>query len=251
MKKQRIVLVTGGGSGIGKAVVERFAENGDIVYALGRREQPLETLVRAYPKHVRALPADITDPESVGKAVQVIYKAGKGLDVLVNCAGSSGAVEADLPLHKALAHWNKIITTNLSGVFLVTYAFIPLIPKPGGRIVNVSSLAALAGSSQPGGEAYAAAKAGLHGLTRTLVRKLGPQGITVNCVAPGVVEDTQFFGGGSISQDRAALMLPFIPSGRLGKPADVASAVFYLASDEASFVNGDIMHVNGGQQFGR
>jgi len=251
MSKQRIVLVTGGGSGMGRAIVEKFADNGDIVYAMGRREQPLETLVKKFPKHVRALPGDITDPKSLRKAVEVLYKTGKGLDVLVNCAGSAGHVEDDQPLEKALDQWNKIITTNLSGTFLTTYAFLPLIRKPGGRIINITSLAAFAGSSRPGGEAYAAAKSGVHGLTRTLVRQLGPQGITVNCVSPGVIQDTEFFGGVSISPDRAALLLPFIPAGRLGKPADVAAAVFYLASEEAVFVNGDILQVNGGQQFGR
>lgn len=251
MSEKRIVLVTGGGSGMGRAIVERFAENGDIVYAMGRREQPLETLVQKFPKNVRALQGDITDPESLQRAVEVLYKNGKGLDVLVNCAGSTGKVEANLPLSKALAHWNKIIMTNLSGTFLTTYAVLGLIRKPGGRIVNITSLAAFAGSSQEGGEAYAAAKSGVHGLTRTLVRQLGPKGITVNCVSPGVVQDTEFFGGVSISPDRAALMLPFIPAGRLGKPDDVAAAVFFLASEEAAYVNGDIVNVNGGQQFGR
>lgn len=236
---------------MGKAVVQRFAKNGDIVYALGRRQQPLETLVQEHPKQVRALVADVTDPVSLGKAVEVLYKNGKGLDVLVNCAGSAGHVEQGVPLYKVLEQWNQVMAANLTGSFLATYAFVPIMKKPGGRIVNITSLAAFAGSSRPGGEAYAAAKSGIHGMTRTLVRSLGPHGITVNCVSPGVVEDTEFFGGGLISQDRAALMLPFIPTGRLGKPADVAAAVFYLASDEASFVNGDILQVNGGQQFGR
>jgi 3-oxoacyl-[acyl-carrier protein] reductase len=251
MSEMRIVLVTGGGSGMGRAIVERFAENGDVVYAMGRREQPLETLVKKFPKNVRALQGDVTDSKSLSNAVEVLYKAGKGLDVLVNCAGSAGHIEDDLPLGKALEQWNKVIAVNLSGTFLTTYAFLPLIRKPGGRIINITSTAAFAGSSRPGGEAYAAAKAGIHGLTRTLVRQLGPKGITVNCVSPGVVQNTEFFGGVSISPDRAALMLPFIPAGRLGKPEDVAAAVFYVASNEAGYVNGDILNVNGGQQFGR
>lgn len=247
----RIVVVTGGGSGIGKATVERFADNGDIVYVLGRRDQPLETLAKRYPKQVRALPADITDPVSIGKAVEALYKAGAGLDVLVNCAGSSGRVEQDLPLYKAKEQWDNVIATNLTGTFLVTYGFLPLLRKPGGRIINITSLAASTGSSSIGGEAYAAAKAGVHGLTRTLVRRLAPQGITVNCVSPGLIDDTQFFGGGSVPRDRAASALPFIPAGRLGTPGDVASAVFYLASEDAGYINGDIINVNGGQQFGR
>lgn len=251
MSEQRIVLVTGGGSGMGRAIVEKFAENGDIVYAVGRREQPLETLVKQYPDNVRSLQCDVTDPASVSKVVEKLYKADEGLDVLVNCAGSAGHVEPDSSLEKALADWNNIIISNLSGTFLMTYACTPLLRKPGGRIINITSLAAFAGSSQVGGEAYAAAKAGIHGMTRTLVRRLAPQGITVNCVSPGVIEDTEFFQGASISKDRAAMLLPFIPAGRLGKPADVAATVFYLASDEASFVNGDIINVAGGQVFGR
>jgi 3-oxoacyl-[acyl-carrier protein] reductase len=251
MSKQRIVLVTGGGTGIGKATVELFANNGDIVYAAGRREQPLQTLQQKYPKNVRALQLDITDPASVQEAVQVIYKAGQGLDVLVNCAGSSGHVDPNQSLAKALKQWSSVISTNLNGAFLVTYALLPLLATPGGRIVHVTSSAAFAGSSRLGGEAYAAAKAGIHGMMRTQVRQLAPKGVTVNCVSPGFTVETDFFGGAPVSQDRIQSALPTIPAGRIGKPEDSAAAIFFLASKQAGYINGDIVNVNGGQQFGR
>jgi len=250
MSTQRVVLVTGGGSGMGKAIALKFAANGDYVYIMGRRLQPLETVAKEYPDNIKALEVDITNPQSVSLAIKAIYKHHPTVHVLVNCAGSAGHIDANLSLDKALEKWNSVIAANLSGTFLMTYACLPLIAKPGGRIVHVTSLAAFAGSSQSGGEAYSAAKAGVHGLMRTLVRQLAPQGVTVNCVSPGVIEGTGFFGA-AISPDRRMMMLPNIPAGRLGKPDDIAPAVFYLASDEAAFVNGDILQVNGGQQFAR
>ena len=246
----RVVLVTGAGSGMGKAIALKFAANGDYVYAMGRRAQPLETVAKQFPKNIEALPVDITDPKSISEAIKIIYKKHSTVHVLVNCAGSAGHIEPNEPLHMALEKWNSVVSVNLNGTFLMTYAVLPLIARPGGRIINVTSLAAFAGSSRAGGEAYSAAKAGVHGMMRTLVRQLAPQGVTVNCVAPGVIEDTEFFGG-HLPEDRRMLMLSNVPTGRLGKPDDVAPAVFYLASDEASFVNGDILHVNGGQQFAR
>ena len=250
MSKQRIVVVTGGGSGMGKATVELFVANGDFVYIIGRRGTALDVVEKSHPKQVIGFQGDVTKPADVQSFVSYITAKHKIVDVLVNNAGSSGHVDEGLPLETAMDKWKSVVDANLNSVFLMIYALRPFLKRPGGRIINVSSLAAFAGSSRVGGEAYSAAKSGIHGLTRTLVRQLGPEGITVNCVAPGFVESTDFFGG-PIDKDRAAAAIAITPARRLGTPEDIAHAVFYLASDKASFVNGEILNVNGGQQFSR
>jgi len=250
IKKQRVVVVTGGGTGMGKAIAEMFAKNSDQVFIVGRRLEKLKEVAVAYPKNIHPVVGDITDPKSIQDVVKVVRKQYQVVDVLVNCAGGSGYAEEGLLLQDALDAWNKVIATNLSGTFLMIYAFRPYLRRPGGRIINITSLAAFAGSSRSGGEVYAAAKSGVHGLTRTLVRQLGPEGITVNCVAPGFIEQTEFFGP-TIPEERIKGVIANTPLRRTGTPMDVAPAVFYLASDDASFVTGEILNVNGGQQFSR
>ena len=128
-------------------------------------------------------------------------------------------------------------------------AVAPHLPRPGGRIINVSSIAAFTGGSRPGAVAYAAAKAGLIGMTYALARELSPQGITVNAVAPGFVAGTEFTG--QWSEERVRGIVAETPVGREGHPNDIAAAVRYLASPDASFVTGEVLNVNGGWLFGR
>lgn len=250
MSKQRVLVITGGGSGMGKAIAELFARNDDQVFIIGRRQEKLEKVAKQKPENIHAVQGDITNPTDVKRMVDTILKNHKSVDVLVNCAGESGHVDAGLSLEEAFNNWNEVTNINLTGTFLMIYAFRPYLKRPGGRIINITSLAAFAGSSRQGGEVYAAAKAGVHGLTRTLVRQLGPEGITVNCVAPGFIVDTEFFGA-TVPEERIKGAIANTPMGRIGHPNDVAPAVFYLASEEASFVTGEILNVNGGQQFSR
>lgn len=250
MKTGRVVIVTGGGSGIGKAIAEIFAQNGDNVYILGRRKHSLEVVSAKYPDKIFTIKADVSNPKEVEVARQQILAAHPAVDVLVNCAGASGSVAHGLNLEAALEAWEGILANNLTSTFLMTYAFRPHLKRPGGRIINITSMAAFAGSSRVGGEAYAAAKSAIHGMSRTLVRQLAPEGITINCVSPGFISNTDFFGGKILHQARIAAEAQ-IPAGRTGQPEDIAPGVFYLASDEASFVNGEILQINGGQQFSR
>ncbi|HSX44360.1 MAG TPA: SDR family NAD(P)-dependent oxidoreductase [Candidatus Saccharimonadales bacterium] len=251
-EKNRAVIITGGGSGIGKAIATTFAKNGDHVYIMGRKKEQLQEVVGSLSGYdVRSIVGDVTKPEEVQHVIDTVVKAHKTIDVLVNCAGASSRIAAGMDLATALKAWQANIDVNLNGTFLMIHAATPHMTRPGGRIINISSVAALSGSGQPGGEGYAASKAGLHGLTRTLVKILAPEGITINCVAPGFIKNTDFFSADTPMDERIKRASAVNPSDRVGNPDEVASAVFYLASDKASYINGDIINVNGGLQFGR
>ena len=144
---------------------------------------------------------------------------------------------------------HSVIDINLKGSLLMAVATAPHLNRPGGRIINISSIAAFNGGNPIATTGYAAAKAGLHGLTYGLARELSPQGITVNAIAPGFIADTGVTG--RWSEERIESIISDTPVGRPGQPEDVAAAALYLASREASFVTGEIMNVNGGRMFGR
>lgn len=252
MSRQRVILVTGGGSGIGKAIAYKFADNGDLVYILGRNLKKLEEASKGH-DNIVAQEIDITLPDSIEKAKKAITSKHKTIDVLVNNAGGNTKIDPDADLEAANKGWKFIVEVNLTGTFNVIHALLPNIKRPGGRIINITSLAAFAGSSLGGvsGQAYSAAKSGLHGMSRTLSNMIAKEGVTVNCVAPGVIPDTGFFGPDGMAEERREMYLSKIPVGRLGEPEDIAGGVFYLASDEAGFITGEILNINGGAQFGR
>lgn|SRR3989344_390465 len=252
MKQPRVVIVTGGGSGMGKAIAHLFADAGDTVYILGRRLEKLEDTAKGFP-NIECLVADVTDTASIEKARDTIVKKHKNVDVLVNNAGGNIKVDADVSLKEAKTAWDHIINSNLSSVFNMIFAFEKHLTRPGGRVVNISSLAALGGSRQGGisGQAYSAAKAGIHGLSRTLVSGFARGKITINSVAPGVIGDTEFFAGKPMPEELVKFYLPKIPLNELGKPDDIAAGVFFLASDDAHYITGEILNINGGAQFGR
>ena len=187
----RVAVVTGGGAGIGRAVAATLVARGDRVAILGRRPEVLEATAGELGCAWRQ--ADVTVREQVRAAVDwVVAELGPGIDVLVNNAGGIGALDDDAPLEEAERVWDEVVDANLKGPFLMSRATLPHLRRPGGCIVNLSSIAAWTGR----GGAYAAAKAGVVGLTCALALELGPLGITANAVAPGFIEDTEFFGGG-------------------------------------------------------
>ena len=244
----RVVLVTGSSRGIGAAILTKFAEAGatsvlhfwDDPDGANRRDaEALAANLRALPggPRVEVLAADVRDPVQVEALMRQVRDACGGLDVLVNNAG----ILKDRTIRKmAVADWDAVIATNLSGVFHCC-KFGAEVLRDGGRVVNIASVAGLVGIH--GQANYAAAKAGVIGLTRSLAKELARKGVTVNAVAPGVVETTMI---GDIKPDVLAEYVRQIPAGRLGRPDDVANVVLFLASEETGYVTGQVLPVTGG-----
>lgn len=245
IKQQRVIVVTGGGTGIGRAIATRFAQNGERVILIGRRKHILQTAVDSIGGTAEAIVADVCQRADIERVVAQIGQ----IDVLVNNAGFVLGVSADMPLADAEANWDAVINTNLKGSFLMSIASSQKMPESGGRIINISSIAAFTGGSRGGAIEYAASKAGMHGLTMGLARDLGHRGITVNAIAPGLISQTEFTGHWPEARFQAVLEKQ--PVKKIGRPEDIAAAAFYLASAEAQFVTGEILSVNGGWLFGR
>ncbi len=244
---RKSVLVTGGSRGIGLAIAKRFAIDGFDVFIVGREREPLAAAAAQIGPRAALEPADVSvraDVERIAGAIAARY--GR-LDVLVNNAGILETVPIGTPLAEAEAIFDRVIDVSLKGAFLMSHALAPLLASPGGRIINMGSIVAQSGASVSGYTAYTPAKAGLHGLTLALARELGPRGINVNTVAPGMTADT----GQTANWDEARTVpiLAQIPLRRLGMPDDVANAVAWLASPQSSYVTGMTLPVNGGWRF--
>lgn len=234
----KVAYVSGGGTGIGRAVARTLAGDGWTVVVLGRREAPLRAAVAGLP-HAHAVPADLSDPAAVQAAVaRVAELAGPDVDAVVNAAGGVSPLPAGT-LAETAAEWADEFRLNVLTAVLLTTAVLPRLRTPGARIVTISSIAALRG-----GGSYGAAKAALHPWTWDLGARLGAGG-TANVVAPGYVEDTEFFGDRMTDQRRADLLAQ-TPTGRAGTPADVAETVRWLLSPGAAHVTRQVVSVNGG-----
>lgn len=248
MSSQRVVVITGGNSGMGQATAAAFARANEHVIIIGRSEERLQTTAQELGSNVTWIKADVSQRSQVERAVAAIIEQFGHVDVLINAAGFVLGVTTDLPLDEAESLWDEVVDTNLKGCFLMAVAVAPHMTRPGGRIVNISSIAAFTGGSRAGSMAYAAAKAGVLGLTYGLARELSPQGITVNAIAPGFIANTGFTG--EWSEERVRGIIAETPVGRGGHGSDVVAAALYLSSPEASFVTGEVLNVNGGWLFG-
>ncbi len=227
MKK---VIVTGGSRGIGAAIVRRFRENGDKVVFFYKNSNVCDPL---------CVKGDITDPIKVKRMIAEAAALLGGIDVLINNAGiAQSALMGDI----SDTDYMTMINTDLSGSFYCCREVIPYFLRDhSGAIVNISSMWGEVGASME--VHYSAAKAGVIGLTKALAKELGPSGVRVNCVTPGMI-DTDMNRG--YSEDDIQAIVDETPLMRIGKPEDVAEAVFFLASDKASFITGQILGVNGG-----
>lgn len=242
------IVVTGGGSGIGKEVALQLASQGAEVVIISRTEEQLQKVAETHPDQLFPVAADVSRREDVERVMGEVNKRFSTIDVLINAAGSVRGVSTRDSLTDAEENWQQDIGNNLTTSFFMSLACAPLLTRPGGRIINISSIAAFTGGRRAGAMSYAAAKSGLIGLTFGLARELSPEGITANVIAPGLIADTDFTG--HWPQEAIDSIVAQTPVGRPGHVRDVAAAIQFLASDESSFITGEVLHVNGGWIFG-
>ncbi len=239
----QVALVTGGSRGIGRAIALRLATAGATVAVNYRdnRAAADETVqsITAAGGRAAAAPFDVGDPDASRVGVQNVVEEHGRLDVLINNAGL--AADA-LLLRLKEEDWERVLRTNLGGVFHCTKAAVrAMVRARYGRIVNLTSVVAEMGNA--GQAAYAAAKAGVIGFTKSLAREVAARGITVNAVAPGLVETDMTAG---LGDEQRNFYTNVIPVGRIATPEDVAAAVVFLASPDAAYITGQVLHVNGG-----
>ena len=241
----RVAIVTGSGRGIGRAIAERFAADGASVVVADLNAETAGDVARSIGASggtAIAVPTDVTDPGAADALAAAAVERFGRIDVLVNNAGILRMTRAG---DVSPEEWHLVIDANLTGSFLCARAAYPALRATGrGRIVNVASMAGRA-TSTLGGVHYTTAKAGVLGLTRHLAREWAIDGITVNAISPGMV-DTPMVRG-SIDEARMARVLASIPLGRLAEPAEIASLVTFLASDEAAYITGANVDIHGGE----
>ncbi len=248
----RVVVITGGSHGIGHAMAKAFARNGDQVVIIGRGEEALRAAAQDIGASCSWQRADVSRRDQVEAAVNAIVARFKTVDVLINNAGYSGfeaGLSSGTPLVRAEEIWNQQIGVNLTGTFLMTHAIASHLKRPGGRIINISSDGALTGANGMRLAGYAAAKAGLFGLARSLALEYSPQGITVNTIVPGFIAGTDMHT--QLTDEIIKGIASQLPVRRAGKSDDVAAAALFLASPEAGFITGEVLNVGGGRVFGR
>jgi 3-oxoacyl-[acyl-carrier protein] reductase len=237
----RVALVTGSSRGIGRAVACQLAQRGAIVVAAARGDHagPVAREIIAAGGQGEAVALEVTDPASVERTIAEVLARHGRLDVLVN---NAGITRDHLLLRMKPADWDEVIATNLTGAFRCVQAVVrPMMKQRSGRIIAVSSVVGQTGNA--GQANYAASKAGLIGFAKSMAREVASRGITVNVVAPGVIDTDMTRALGDDVREKWCAQVPL---GRLGTPEEVAAAVCFLASDEASYITGHVLAVNGG-----
>ena len=241
--ENQVAVVTGAGRGIGHAIALRLAKEGARVASVSRTEanaqKTADEINAARADAARAYAVDVADQAAVQKAAAQIFEDFGRVDILVN---NAGVTRDGLSMRMSLDDWDTVLNTNLKGAFNFTQAVMrPMIKQRSGRIINISSIAGLIGNA--GQVNYAASKAGLIGLTKTLARELASRGIHGDAAAPGLIETDMTT---VLSDEIRQGILQKVPLGKLGEPEDIAGAVAYLASAEAKYITGQVLTVDGG-----
>ena len=236
--RNKKILITGATGGIGKSLVKKFVELNGNVLATGTKNEKLDLLKKEFP-NINILKFDISEHSKIEEFIENVCSQLSGLDILVNNAGIN---KDNLSLRMKDEEWKKVIDINLGSTFLLCkYAVKKMLKNKYGRIVNITSIVGHTGNL--GQANYAASKAGIIGMTKSLAIEYAKKNITVNCVSPGFI-DTEMTK--SIAEKVKLFLTSRIPMGRLGSGEDVSNCVAFLSSDSASYVTGETLHVNGG-----
>ena len=239
----KIAIVTGASQGIGKIIAFELAKSGAHVACISRNKKAIESIVDEITINggqASSFPCDISDSDTLSEIITEIIKENSRIDILVN---NAGITKDSLLMRMSIEQWDDVINTNLKGAFHCTKAVVRYMMKNKfGRIINITSIVGLTGNA--GQANYAASKAGLIGMTKSIAKEMASRGITANCIAPGWIETSMT---DKLSGEVKNEFLSHIPVGRIGSPDDIANAVIFLASDEAGYITGQTITVDGGR----
>ena len=235
----KVVLVTGASRGIGREIAQAFAQGGATVLGTATSENGAGNISEYLGEHGKGFVLNVTENDSIAALFDTIKSDFGGVDILVN---NAGITRDNLMMRMKDEEWEDIISTNLNSVFKISKAVLRnMMKKRHGRIINIGSV--VGSSGNPGQANYCASKAGLLGFTKSLAQEVASRGITVNTVAPGFIQTDMTE---ELNDEQKGAILSKVPANRLGKPQEIASAVAFLASDMAGYINGETLHVNGG-----
>jgi len=232
-------LVTGASGGLGSAIATALHAQGASVALSGRRKEALDELAATLGERAHVVPADLSDPAAPDALIAQTEEALGDLHILVNNAGLTRDM---LSMRLSDEQWQSVIDVNLTSVFRLSRAAIKnMVRRRHGRIINITSIVGVTGN--PGQANYAASKAGMIGMTKSMAAEVAARGITLNCIAPGFIKSDMT---DALNDKQKAAIIDHVPVGKIGEPEDIGAAAVYLASDEAAYVTGQTLHVNGG-----
>ena len=240
---KKIAIVTGASQGIGKIIAYEFAKSGAHVVCISRNNKALDVIVNKIIKNggsASCFSCDVTEPETFKQVVLMIIEKFKKIDILIN---NAGVTSDSLLMRMSNDQWDKVININLKGAFNCTKMVMRYMMKNKfGRIINITSIVGLTGNA--GQANYAASKAGLIGMTKSIAKEVASRGITANCIAPGWIETAMT---NALTEDVKNQFLSQIPLGRIGSAKEIANTAVFLASDEAGYITGQTITVDGGR----